>query len=167
VHKGLHKNINPRYSLTTLTTRYYKSFISQNMTLNKNKCITTMIWYITTCKYTTLTMIPSNTYLINTLSSYKLPYAKPAHRIPPFKCPRGLTFCKKSAKRLFILFCQFLLGKKLILGPEGGEAFIRVGALNWGYTVSKIIINYCHDIIKSLFGSLLNSHNIFLKSLYT
>jgi len=31
---------------------------------------------------------------------------------PRLNAPRGVTFCKKSAKRLFILFCQFMLGKK-------------------------------------------------------
>jgi len=45
---------------------------------------------------------------------------------PRFNALGGVTFCKKSAKRLFILFCQFLLGKKIILGPEGGRL------LEWG-----------------------------------
>jgi len=40
--------------------------------------------------------------------------------------PGALHFAKRQQKRLFILFCQFLLGKKLFLGPEGGVgAFIR------------------------------------------
>jgi len=50
--------------------------------------------------------------------------------------PGSVTFCKKSAKRLFILFCQFLLVKKN-WGLEGG-VFIRGGrggALNREYTV--------------------------------
>ena len=43
------------------------------------------------------------------------------YRISPFKRPWGaLQFAKKTAKRLSILFCQFLLGKKIIWGPEGG-----------------------------------------------
>jgi len=33
--------------------------------------------------------------------------------------PGALHFAKNMQKE-FILFCQFLLGKKLILGPEGG-----------------------------------------------
>jgi len=51
------------------------------------------------------------------------------YHIPLFlNAPGGITFCEKSAKRLFILFCQFLLGKKIILRPKEGGGHL----LEWG-----------------------------------
>ena len=46
--------------------------------------------------------------------------------IPPFKRPRGLTFCKKSAKRLYY-FVHFCLEKNNFWGLKGGGAFMRGG----------------------------------------
>jgi len=34
---------------------------------------------------------------------------------PRLNAPGGVTNCKKAAKRLFILFCQFLLGKIILV----------------------------------------------------
>jgi len=55
------------------------------------------------------------------------------YHIPLFlNAPGGITFCIKSAKRLFILFCQFLLGKKNIWGPEGGGGVYKSGGVKSG-----------------------------------
>ena len=86
------------------------------------------------CQYQYMNAVRSDsTHYLNQLRSYNYTV------YPRFNAPGGVTFCKKSAKRLFILFCQFLLGKKKIWGAWEG-VFIRVGALNRGYTVFILIM---------------------------
>ena len=60
------------------------------------------------------------------LNRYHIPYTL-------VKTPHGFYILQKNAKRLFILFCQFLFGKKYFFGSEWG-------ALNWGYMVNSFLL---------------------------
>jgi len=57
------------------------------------------------CNYNTCIICKYIRHIVNNL----------IYRIPPFKRPRGVTFCKKSAKRLHIIL-SVSAWKKIILG---------------------------------------------------